>query len=92
MAARNVSRYTQAIDAFERFLATPPASAGPELLAQVRGHVVEMRQRIGTLTVAVSPPPTTVALRRAAHHLTAENLPIDPGPHDELLRRRRAPN
>ncbi len=81
LAARNVSRYTQAIDAFERFLAAPSASTTPELLAQVRGHIAEMRQRIGTLTVAVTPPPTTVALDGRSITLTADNLPIDPGPH-----------
>lgn len=81
MAARNVSRYTQAIDAFEHFLAAPPANATPELLTEVRGHIAEMRQHLGTLTLTVTPATATPLLDGRPLALPTERVVLDPGAH-----------
>jgi hypothetical protein len=81
LAARAMSRYTQAIDAFEHFLAAPPANATPELLTEVRGHIAEMRQHLGALTLTVTPATATPLLDGRPLALPTERVVLDPGAH-----------
>lgn len=81
MACRNVSRYAQAIAAFERFLAEPSASADPALLDEVREQIAAMHRLMGRLSLAVTPDAATAMLDGHALTLPADQFALDPGNH-----------
>lgn len=80
-ACRNTSRYTQAIDAFEHYLAAPPPSEDPARIATVRAEVDSIRRLVGRLSLTVTPATAAVSLDGRALALPIDQALVDPGPH-----------
>lgn len=83
---RGMARYTEAIAAFERYLAAPEADATAEQLAQAHVALAEMRRALGTLVVTVSPSRTTLLVDARPRSIGAGEVELDPGEHVVELR------
>lgn len=80
-ACRNMSLYTDAINAFEHYLAAPEAGVAPERITEIRGQVETLRRLVGTLTLHVTPPTATASLDGHPLTLGNERIPLNPGAH-----------
>lgn len=91
LAYRGLGRRLAAIEAFQRYLDAPEASATPERLQAIRDEMAEIRQQVVELTVsAIDPPGAQLRVDDRAWH-TADGAPLsfsaasplrlDPGPH-----------
>lgn len=80
-SCRLTSRYVEAIDAFERYLAAPEPNALPERLTAIRDQVAEMRRLLATLTLHATPASALVTLDGRTITSPLERAAIDPGPH-----------
>lgn len=80
-ACRNSGHYVDAVSAFERFLATPPAADDGQTRAQVRDQVALLRRSIVTLRVEVTPARFSLHVDGQAALVANGSLALDPGAH-----------
>lgn len=80
-ACRGMSRYTQAIDAFEHFLTAPGADVDPARIPLLRAEIESMRRLVGRLSLTVTPATAAVSLDGRALALPIDQALVDPGPH-----------
>lgn len=81
LAYRGLGRNIAAIDAFERYLAQPAASATPEDIAAVRRAIAQLRESLVVVALAVTPTTAVVLVDGRPHALESGTLQLDPGAH-----------
>lgn len=83
---RSIGRYTEAIGAFERYLAAPEVGVTPTHLAQVRAAIEESRRSLAQLRVVVQPTSAALVIDGQERDRGGAVIAIDPGPHVVELR------
>jgi tetratricopeptide (TPR) repeat protein len=78
---RSMARYTEAIAAYERFLAAPTVGATAQNLAEVSEAIDEMRRRQATLTISARPLNATITVDGRTLAVAPSGLRLDPGAH-----------
>lgn len=87
-AHRELSRYAESIQFFEQFLAEGEGKVKPDLLARARTELDEVRGRIGSVTLDVTPDGVVVSIdgREIAPEQLDKPLILGPGRHTFMLR------
>ena len=85
---RELSRYAESIQFFERFLAEGEGKVKPDLLARARKELAEVRGRVGSVTLDVAPDGVVVSIdgRELAPEQLDEPVLLGPGRHTFTLR------
>ena len=78
---RSIGRYTEAIAALERYLATPEPGVAPARLEEVGRAVGEMRRSLAQLTVTLQPPSAALQVDGRTRPLEPGAMTLDPGAH-----------
>lgn len=83
---RSMERYTEALDAFEHFVAAPGPGTTPEQLVEARQIEAEMRRLLARLTITVQPSRATLLVNGRPRTMSPAGLALDPGNHVVELR------
>jgi hypothetical protein len=81
LAYRGIGRYLSAIDAFDRYLAAPDASSGPERATAILEEVRDLRAQLVELDLAITPPEATVSIDGRPLAPELRHASLDPGAH-----------
>lgn len=83
LAYRGLGRYGDAVQAFERYLRSPEATASPERLSAIREELAELRRAVVRVSTSVQPPDASLTVdgRALAPLAAGESLALDPGTH-----------
>lgn len=81
LAYRGMGRYLSAIDAFDRYLAAPDISSGPERVAAIAEELRDLRTQLIELDLAVTPAGASVAIDGRPLESGARHASLDPGAH-----------